>query len=308
MRAAPFAFVLCLLASAAPARADDDDRTPPAGAARDRFGALESKYLFGFSYGTDLGEVGDLEIGIESGANLGRRTGRYTVFDSEIGIERVPIPRVEIELAAHMGAFRIKNAPGYDDITRTAPTGIANRWRFQILQRGRDAPFGLAFSVEPTVSRRDSETGRATTSVSGDIRLLADYEFVARRLYGAINLGYQPQAMRTPFSLASDEPPFQWRHYATLSASAAFAWRVAPNLTAGGEVSYQRAHDTLGLARYAGQALYAGPTLYWKFQPNAFFAATAQPQLWGRAVGENHTRDLTNFTAARAKARLEFEF
>ena len=86
------------------------------------------------------------------------------------------------------------------------------------------------------------------------------------------------------------------------------AYRIAPKVTVGGEVEYDRAYDGLAFQTFDGNALYVGPTLHIQFTSKVMLAAAFSTQVAGRAVGESNNLDLTNFEHYRTNLKLEFEF
>src|SRR5579863_3312608 len=92
---------------------------PPAGApsvalasatpAPDPFHELETKYLFGFTEGADIGEQGEQSIEFENTGAFTKRGGSYSALEQEIEYESVPTQYFGYELSAHGMYHEMKN-------------------------------------------------------------------------------------------------------------------------------------------------------------------------------------------------------
>ena len=80
--------------------------------------------------------------------------------------------------------------------------------------------------------------------------------------------------------------------------------QVRPDFMLGGEVRYFRKYDGIGLNEFGGEALFVGPTAYFRLSERARLTATWSIQAWGRPAGTSATLDLVNFE--RQQARLVF--
>lgn len=274
---------------------------PAAISVSDPYRELETKYLFGFAKGTDIGAEGEKEIEFETTATFVRRGGQYRVIEQEIEFEGVPTQFFAYELSAHGISHRIRGVDGFDDLSRTTFSGLSTDLRFLLIGRGPGSPVGLTISVQPEWARIDGASGVRTQNYNATFRLAADTEIIPNRLYGVINLLYQPE-------VAKEMGATSWTRSSTLGVIAALAYRIAPRVTVGGELEYYRAYDGLAFKTLNGQALYAGPTLHIQFTNKVFLAAAFSAQLTGRAVGERFGLDLTNFERYHANLKLGFEF
>jgi len=117
----------------------------------------------------------------------------------------------------------------------------------------------------------------------------------------ALNLTYQPEATRSRLSGA-------WSREAVLGPAAGLMVQVAPGILVGGEARYLRAYQSLALERFAGQALFFGPTLYARLSKRTWMIAAWSPQIAGRAANASGPLDLTNFERHQAKVQFGFEF
>src|SRR5690348_7876130 len=76
------------LAASGPARADEPESSPAA--TPDPYHELETKHLFGFTTGSDIGEEGEKSVEFETTAALGKRHGSYRMIEQEFEFEGVP--------------------------------------------------------------------------------------------------------------------------------------------------------------------------------------------------------------------------
>jgi hypothetical protein len=266
----------------------------------DPFHELESKYLFGFTEGSDIGEQGEQSIEFENTAAFAKRGGRYSAIEQEIEYENVPTQNFGYELSAHATAHDIKNVDGLGDLSGVNFSGLSTELRYLVIGRGPGSPFGLTFIAEPEWERIDGEDGTPTTDFSTTFRIAADTEIIPNHLFGAVNLIYTPEIARAPGE--------DWERASQLGATAALAYRITPKVTVGGEVEYYRAYDGLAFQAFDGSAFYVGPTLHIQFNSKVMLAAAFSTQVAGQAVGESHNLDLTNFERYHTNLKLEFEF
>jgi hypothetical protein len=268
--------------------------------APDPFHELESKYLFGFTEGSDIGEQGEQSIELENTAAFGKRGGRYSAVEQEIEYESVPTQYLGYELSAHATGHDIKNVDGLGDLSGVNFSGLSAEFRYLAIGRGPGSPIGLTLISEPEWERIDGEDGTPTMTFSNEFKIAADTELVPNHLFAAVNLSYTPEIGKPHDG--------DWERASEIGASAALAYRLTPKVTVGGEVEYYRAYDGLALDAFDGNALYVGPTLNIQFNSKVMLAAAVSTQVWGRAVGENHNLDLTNFERLHTNLKLEFEF
>ena len=283
----------------APARADEPDAQPAA--TPDPYHELETKYLFGFTTGSDIGEEGEKSIELETTSALGKRHGSYRMIEQEFEFEGVPSQFFAYELSAHVTNHSINGVEGLDNIDRTQFSGFSTTLSYLIIGRGPGSPIGLTFTAEPEWARVDGTSGVRTRDFSTAFKLIADTELIANRLYAAVNLLYEPDIAKASGDLA-------WSRAATAGVTGALTYRVAPKVTMGGEVEYYRAYEGFGFRSLDGHALYAGPTLYIQFTPKTFLSLAFSSQVTGHATGDSRSLDLVNFERHRANAKLEFEF
>jgi hypothetical protein len=262
---------------------------------------LESKYLFGFTDGTDIGAEGEKEIELETTGAFQKRGGRYNATEQEVEFEGVPSQYWGYELSAHALSQQMKGVQGLDDLSQTNFSGLSWKPKWLIVGRGPGDPIGLSLSVQPEWDRIDGASGAHSSNFSFETRLAADTELIPNMLYAALNLVYAPEYDRS----VGD---FGWSRASTFGVTGALAYRVAPKVTLGGEVEYYRAFDGLAFDQFNGAALYLGPTFHVQFTPKIFMAAAWSMEVAGHAAGDAGRLDLTNFERQRANLKLGFEF
>lgn len=265
----------------------------------DPFHELETKYLFGFTEGADIGAEGEQSVEFETTGSFLRRGGRYSAIEQEIEYEGVPSQFFGYELSAHVSGHDVEGVDGAADAHGVAFSGLSTELRYLVIGRGPGSPIGLTLIAEPEWARID-DFGQPIADYSSAFGVVADAELIANRLYGAVNLLYTPDIAKSP-----GQP---WQRSSTTGVTSGLAYRIAPKVTTGGEVEYYRAYDDFALQSLQGQALYVGPTLHIQFTGQTMLAAAFSTEVAGRASGESNNLDLTNFPRYRANLKLEFEF
>jgi hypothetical protein len=160
----------------------------------------------------------------------------------------------------------------------------------------------IEYETNPVpVSGFDNFTGVNFGGLSTNFRYNAIGRGPGAPIGAAFNAIYHPETFR-------DFGSPDWMKAATLGLTTALTYRLAPNVTLGGELEYYRAQNSLGFSGFAGHALYAGPTLYVKLTNKIRLAAAFSTQITGHAVGEPDPLDLTNFSRNKARLLVEFEF
>ena len=86
------------------------------------------------------------------------------------------------------------------------------------------------------------------------------------------------------------------------------AFQIVPNVVVGADLWYLRHYEGALFDSFTGDAVYLGPTFYWKIAPKILMSATWQAQIAGYEQGINAAFDLTDFSRYRARLLLEFEF
>jgi hypothetical protein len=272
---------------------------PVASSTPDPYHELETKYLFGFTEGADIGAEGEQSIEYETTTSSGKRGFGYNVLEQEVEYENVPTQNFGYELSAHGLAYSIHNTEGLDDAQGANFSGLSAELRYLVIGRGPGSPYGLTLVAEPEWARID-DGGQPVTDFSTTFRGIVDTELIPNRLYGAVNLLYTPDIAKSPGEA--------WEQSSEFGATAALAYRVAPKVTVGGEVEYYSAFDGLAFKEFAGESLYVGPTLQIQFTGKIMMSAAFSTQIAGHAAGDSRPLDLTNFSRNHGNLKLEFEF
>ena len=95
-------------------------RNPPAAqrsaqAVADVFHEAESKYMFGFIDGADIGNEGEKAFEYEATGSFQKRGGRYSAIEHEFEFEHVLTQNFAYELSAHALTHSISGVEDLDD-------------------------------------------------------------------------------------------------------------------------------------------------------------------------------------------------
>lgn len=257
---------------------------------------IETEHLFGFTIGSDVGDVGEREIEGSVTGRFAKRNGTYNAASGTLSAEFVPIPNLRTEFTGAAVSYDIAGVSGLADQRYTAFGGLSADIRYRLLDRAT-APFGFAVGAEPHWGRADDVTGEPVSQYGVDFVAAADWEIIPDRVVAAFNLLYQPEAMRS-------KAIGTWSQEATAGVAIAVMAQVHSGIFVGGEARYLRKYDGLGLDTLAGQGFFAGPTIYVKLSERAWIAAAWSAQVAGQATTSAGSLDLVNFE--RRQARLLF--
>ena len=269
---------------------------------------VNTRYIFGFTEGADTERKGEREFENDTIARSTKRAGSFTAVQNKTEFEYGLTNDFTIEVGAFASYYRIQDVPDLDDKNKAAFDGLSAEVKYRILDR-RVAPFGLAVSVEPEWTRHSETSGNREDAYGVELDLYADKEWIPNRLFTAVNVLFEPEAVR-----AGDLDPDlgfvpKWERESNFGVSGAIAGALAPGLFLGAEVRYLSQFDGSFLNNFEGNALFVGPTISARFLPNAIFQAALSAQVAGHSVDEpNHQLDLVNFERWQARARLVVEF
>lgn len=279
-----------ILAGATPALAQDGSA----------FHELGTKYIFGgLTVGSSIDAEGERALEPETQAGFGKRGGRYAATQTALEFEYTPTQYLQIEAGPTISYFNIHGVPGLDDRSMFGVNGFEADVRSIILDRG-PSPFAVTASFEPEFHSLDETSGAPVTNYGLENKLEVDTELVAHRLYLAFNLLYEPETTRANGV---------WQNESTVGGSSALAWQIIPNVAIGGDLWYLRHYEGLAFNSFTGDAVYLGPTFYWRIGPKVLMSAAWQTQVAGHEVGPMPlTLDLTDFSRQRAHLLFEFEF
>jgi hypothetical protein len=259
-------------------------------------GQIDTEHLFGFTIGTDIGDVGEKEIEAGTTARVGKRSGSYTALSQTLSFEYTPARNLRLEVTAAGAYHAIVGVPGLDDRRQGAFEGLSFDVRYRLLDRAH-APFGLAINVEPHWGRVDETSGEPVDRHGVDLTLAVDKELVPNRIVAAFNLLYMPEVSRSRVDGT-------WSRESTVGVATALMVQIRPGIFVGTEARYLRSYEGLGLDRFEGHAFFFGPTVYAKLSKHSWIALAWSAQVAGRSVDETGALDLVNFE--RHQATLKF--
>jgi hypothetical protein len=262
------------------------------------FHELETKYIFGhFTLGSEVGEAGKA-FEPDTKAAFGKRGGRYATSETELELEYTPNQYVQLEFGPTVSYYNIHNVPGLDDRNMGGISGFAADLRSLLIEHG-PSPFGVALSVEPQFHNRDEASGERVSNYAVEAIIEADAELIKNRLWLAFNLLYRPETTRPSVGAWNDE--------STLGLSSALGFQIVPKVVVGVDLWYLRHYQGAALGSFTGDAVYLGPTFFWKIAPKMLMSAAWEIQVAGREVGVSSALDLTDFSRQRATLLIEFE-
>ena len=257
---------------------------------------IETEHLFGFTIGSDVGEVGERELEGSLTGRFSKQTGTYDAGSSTMSVEFVPLPNLRTEFTGVVNSYDITGVSGLADQRYTAFGGLSADIRYRFLDRG-SAPFGFAIGAEPHWGRADDITGQPGNQYGVDFVAAADWEVIPNRVVAAFNLLYQPDTMRSNLTGT-------WSQESTAGAAFGLMAQVHSGVFVGGEAHYLRQYDGFGLDSLAGQGFFLGPTVYAKLSERAWIAVAWSAQVAGHATAVAGSLDLVNFE--RQQVRLLF--
>jgi hypothetical protein len=265
-----------------------------------RAGEVDTQFIFGFTMGADVGELGEREIESQTLGRFGKSGGSYAAIETQLRAEITPTENTRIEMGFPVAYHGISGVAGLDDRQQRAFEGVSFEARYRLLDR-EHAPFGLTIGAEPHWSRVEDISGEPVANYGSELSLSVDKELIENRLYGAINFLYDPEATLSQITGV-------WERQATLGVSAALTMQVQNGIFFGAEARYLREYEGIGLDSFAGQALFIGPTTYVTLAKNMAISAAWSVQVAGHAADIPGSLDLKNFERHRAQLRLMYNF
>jgi hypothetical protein len=260
---------------------------------------VETEHLFGFTIGSDIGHVGHREIFIDTTSRFGKRVGSYGASTSRVEAGFTPFANFHIAIGTAGSLHKIIGVPGLDDRHRFAFEAVSFEARTLLIDRNK-GPLGLAVVVEPHIAFVEEVSGQSVRKQAVEFKLVADKELVKDRLFGALNVLFEPERVRASGITETES---------TFGVSGALAVRVATNVFIGGEVRYLHKYEGALLNEYAGNATFVGPTLFAKINEKGFLSAAWSVQVAGGSVDTPGARlDLDHFTRHQVKLKAGFEF
>jgi hypothetical protein len=261
---------------------------------------IDTEHLFGFMIGTDVGSVGEREFQSQTTGRFSKNGGNYRAVNQQLELEFVPAKNFRIEMGTAFAYHDINGVLGFEDRRQLAWQGVSVDFRYRFLDRDT-APFGLTFAVESHADRIDDTTAAVVRSYGTEMTLAFDRELVPNFAVAALNLSYQPEWTRLVGTGAAGQD-------STIGAAFALMAQMRPGFFLGGEARYLRRYEGIGLEELAGQALFIGPTMYFKLSERSRLTAAWSTQAWGRSARPGPGLDLVNFERHQARLVLGFNF
>jgi hypothetical protein len=265
-----------------------------------RTAAIDTEHLFGFTIGSDVGEVGENEIESSVTGRFGKQTGTYNAASGTLSAESVPIANLRTEITGEVLGYGITGVGGLTDQQYAAFGGVSADIRYRFLDRAT-GPFGFAVGAEPRWGRADDVTGEPASQYSVDFVAAADWEPIRDRVVAAFNLLYQPETTRLKWTGT-------WSQQSTAGVAIGVMVQIRPGFFAGGEARYLRTYDGTGLETLAGQGFFIGPTVYMQLPKKAWIAVAWSAQVAGGTPASVGQLDLVNFERRQARVLFGVNF
>jgi hypothetical protein len=261
---------------------------------------VDTQFIFGFTAGADVGDLGEKEIEHQITARFGKGEGSYAAFSDQLRAEFVPTRNFRFEIGVPVAFHNISGVTDLDDRRHGRFDGLVTEFRYRLLDR-EHAPFAFTIGAEPHWGRVDETGGEPVNNFGGELLIAVDREFIKERAFGALNLIFDPEVTRS-------RETGLWQREATLGLLASVTTQVLPGVFVGAEARYLRKYDSLGFDAFAGQALFVGPTMYVQFSKVWAISGAWGIQAVGHTVDIPGSLDLKNFTHHQALFRLEYNF
>jgi hypothetical protein len=263
------------------------------------FHEIETKYIFGFTVGSSVGLEGEKAFEPVTVGRFGKRTGTYAATETELEYEFTPNQYMQIELGPTVSYYNVHNVTDITDRTMASLNGFVGEFRYLILDRGL-SPFAVTLAAEPEWRSRDETNGEKVVNYALETRVEADAELIKNRLFLGLNLLYEPETTRADLGA--------WANESTFGVSTALALQIIPKVVIGAELWYLRHYEGVAFNTFTGDAIFLGPTFYWKISPKILVSAAWDTQVAGHETGGPAPLNLTDFSHQRARLLLEFEF
>ena len=261
---------------------------------------IETEHLFGFTTGTDIDPAGAKHLIADLDGRFAKQGGSYAALSQRFEYAFTPWQDFHVGLSASFAAHSISGVEGLDDRRSAAFEGFGIELRQRLLDRAQ-APFGLAIVAEPHWARLDEVSGDPATKFAIEFTVAADRELIKDKLFGAMNLIYEPEWVRVTAT-------GQTERESTLGVSLAAMTQVMPSVFLGGELRYLRKYEGAALNSFAGEAVFLGPALFINVNDRLAVAAALSTQIAGRPAGGSAALDLENFERHRAKLKAIVNF
>ncbi|MFT4275014.1 MAG: hypothetical protein QM576_01545 [Rhodopseudomonas sp.] len=260
---------------------------------------VDTEHIFGFSMGSDIGKKGEIELEIENVGRFGRRFGSYTGVGVLSQVKFTLTDNFRVAPGVSFASTQISGVPDMIDNHRNAIAGASMEFRYKVLDRDV-MPFGLTLHAAPGWNRVDELTGFDAQIYGTEFAALMDKELIRGKLFAAFNLWYSGGASRDLTNT--------WSHDSEFAVQGALSYKVNSTLIVGIEARYVRAYEGLGLDRFAGDAVYIGPTFSTHLTEKIGLSGTWSTQIAGKACNDPRHLDLDDFERHQAMLRFNYLF
>jgi hypothetical protein len=262
---------------------------------------IDTEHIYGFMIGSDVGDPGEREFQTTTTGRFSRQAGTYQALGQQLELEFVPVKNFRIEIGTTLSAYNIASVPGFVDRNLAGWQGAALDLRYRFLDR-ETALFGLTLALESHGNRIDETTASRTQNYGTELTLALERDLIPGLAVATLNLGYQPE-----WTHLAGAPPADQQD-STLAVAFGIMAQVRPDFLLGGEVRYFRQYEGIGLNELGGEALFVGPTAYFRLSERARLTANWSIQAWGRPAGTSATLDLVNFERQQARVIFGLNF
>ncbi len=283
-------------APTAPSSAPHAQHAPPG---EDKHG-IESENLFGFTLGSDTEHAGGKGVAVENVARWGKRDGRYAALGQKLEFAFGITDHISVSFGLFTDYHRVSGVTGFEDARGYDFNGVGGEVRWRLLERG-PSPIGLTLHIEPNAQRYDELTGLRASKLGSENKLIIDAELVPERVFAAFNLLHEVEQVREKGSEETERG-------SKIGAAVAASVQIAPQTFIGAELRYLRAYEGLALRTFVGDALYAGPTLFWRFAEQAWISGALNVQVAGHEVGGSDNLNLMEFEWHQVRLKVGVEF
>jgi hypothetical protein len=243
--------------------------------------------IFGFTEGTDTSAKDTRVLSHDIVGRLGRRND-FAGLRGSLSATYSPSDRLQVSVSAVSDYEQSAGDPLLEDLRGSLAFGLSGTVKYRVLERERDSLIGLAVHAAPFWQRGTEITGGETGLYGVELRAMLDYEFLPKRLFGALNLAYRP--------VGHDLADGTSTTTSVLEASAAVSSRVRNDIYLGAEMRYLAHYEGAFFNHFGGWALFIGPTIYASLGESAYIGAAWNVQVAGSAEAEpGLSLDLVNF-------------
>lgn len=262
---------------------------------------FEPSSAFGFGGSTSTLDVGKMDFQFDTTGRWDRRDGAYATATLGMQAARGVVEGLELGVTASAQHFDISGVPEVDDTDRFRFVGVGAVYKWRLRETDDEGRVGLAVELNPRWAGVSGDTGTREDSLIVDARATGETAFVPNRLYGALGVTYTP-------TWTWPEEGEEERSSA-LDVSGSLAARVGPNAFVGAEARLASSFEGVALDRFAGRALYLGPTVSFRVAEGTWVSGAFEVQVAGEEGDEpDRDLDLTNYERFEVGFELKRQF